>query len=196
MNKLTLTTILLSFFSIIYSQQNTLILKKGNKTIGNFWKGSIIAFQLRDKSWEKGEVIKIQKDSIYIKPTIVQYAFMMADTMYSSILGFSLADIYAFPKTGVRVDYVNGRFQLFISGSHVQAYWLKSGWIFRAGAIGYAALNIITGVSQSTFSWSEDKTRLGVAAAVLSGGVILGKTYKPTWRLGKKYHIAILDLSN
>lgn len=116
--------------------------------------------------------------------------------MYSSILGFSLAEIHAFPKSGVRVDYVNGRFQMFISGSHVQAYWLKSGWIFRVGALGYAALNIINGVSQSNFSWSEDKTRLGIAAAVLLGGVTLGKTYKPTLRLGKKYYIDILDLSN
>lgn len=121
---------------------------------------------------------------------------MMADTMYSFVQGFSLKHLYAFPKPGVRVDYVNGRFQMFISGSHVQGYWLKSGWIFRAGAIGYAALNVVNGISQNNFSWSQDKTRLGVAAAVLLGGVILGKTYKPTLRLGKKYHIDILDLSN
>jgi|SRR6185312_11076902 len=196
MNKLILTAIFLSFFSMVYSQQNILILKKRNRTIANFWKGSIIAFQLKDKSWRKGEIRKITKDSIYIKPTIVQYNFMSVDTMYASVEGYPLTELFSFPKSGVHVDYVDGRFQMFISGSHVQGYWLKSGWIFRVGAIGYAALKIINGVIKNSFSWSDDKTQLGIGAAVLIGGVILDKTYKPTFRLGKKYHIDFLDLSN
>lgn len=40
MKKLTLVTILAFFFSIDYSQQTILVLKKKNKMVKNFWTGS------------------------------------------------------------------------------------------------------------------------------------------------------------
>jgi len=36
---------------------------------------------------------------------------------------------------------------------------------------------------------------LSIAAAVLLTGVILDKTYKPKYIVGKKYHLELLDLS-
>ena len=120
---------------------------------------------------------------------------MGADTTHMPVAGFSLSDIYAFPKPGVRVGSINGRTQPFISGSHVRWYWLKSGWIFRAGGLGYAGLNLLNGISKNDFSFAENKTKLGIAAAALLTGVLLGKLYKPTFRLGEKYHLDVFNLS-
>ena len=73
-------------------------------------------------------------------------------------------------------------------------YWIKSGWIFRVGAAGYAGLNIANGIIDNNFSFSGGK--LGIAAVIFLGGVVLHKTYKPTFRIRKKYHFEILKISD
>lgn len=123
-------------FTVVCAQNYDLILKKRNKTISNFWAGSMIAFQQKNEAWQYGKVISIKKDSIFIKPLMIQYSFMRADTLVSFVTGFSLTDIYAFPKPGVVVDYDKGSFRVNRASSRVQAYWLKSGYILRVGALG------------------------------------------------------------
>jgi len=196
MKKLIVLFVLSFFFSVAYCQHDILILKKKNQLIKSFWEGSIIAFQLQDKEWQHGKITKLLKDSFYIKPMVIQYNFMSIDTIYFSVIGYSLADIYAFPKNGFNMKYVNGHFQITASGSRVKWYWIKTGWIFRAGALGYAGLNIINGIIKKDFSFSQNKTQLGIAGGVLLGGILLGKIYKPTLRLGRKYHTEILKISN
>ena len=172
-----------------------LAFKKKAKTISRFWEGSIIAFQLQNGQWEKGEITKLQNDSIYIKPLAIIYNFMSIDTLSIPIMGVTLADIYALPKNGVTVDYINGSFQMSKTGSKVKWYWIKSGWIFIVGAAGYAGLNIVNGILQNNFSFSKNKVKLGVSALVFLGGILLHRSYKPTLQLGKKYHLEILKLS-
>lgn len=60
---------------------------------------------------------------------------------------------------------MNGRFQITTSGGHVHWYWIKSGWIFRVGAGGYAVLDVANGLIRSNFSLSGSK--LGTAAAII-----------------------------
>ena len=196
MIRLTLIAILSLSFSVIYSQQDLLVFKKKYKTIYNYWKGSVIAFQQENMQWQKGEITKIKNDSFYLRPMILRYNLIGIDTTYFPVVGFSIVDIYALPKKGVRVEYVNGRFQPKISGSHVKWYWVKSGWIFRVGAAGYAGLHIVNGIVQNDLSFSESKTELGIAAAVFLVGVLLQKTYRPTLRIGRKYHIETIKFSN
>lgn len=184
------------FFSTAYCQYDILILKKKNHQIQSFWEGSIIAFQLQDKEWQNGKIIKLHNDSFYIKPMVIQYNFMSIDTIYFSAMGYSLADIYAFPKKGFNIKYVNGRFRITASGSRVKWYWIKTGWVFRAGALGYAGLNTINGIIKNDFSFSQNRTQLGIAGGVLLGGILLDKIYKPTLRLGRKYHTEILKISD
>src|ERR1044071_7078388 len=100
MQKLTLTAFFIFLISSIYSQEAVLIFKKGNKSIEKFWKGTFIAFQLENKNWEKGELMKITNDSFYIRPRVVKYSFMRTDTFYYPRKGFKLSDIYAMPKRG------------------------------------------------------------------------------------------------
>lgn len=195
MIKLLLPFVISFSFTVAFAQNYNLILKKRNKTLNKFWEGSMIAFQLKDKTWQYGEIITIKKDSIFIKPRMIQYSYLHADTLPSFVTGFALKNIYALPKPGVVVDYDNGYFRMNRKSSVVRAYWIKSGWIFRVGALGYATLNIINGIANNDLSIENNGTQLAIAASVLAIGIILDKTYKPKYIIGKKYHLELLDLS-
>jgi hypothetical protein len=193
--KLTLIGILSLTISAVYSQQDMLIFKKNNKTIDRYWKGMTFAFQLKNGQWQKGEITGIRNDSFFIRPMIVNYSFWGTDTLHYFIQGFSVSDIYALPKKGVLIDHKNGQYQISSSGGHVHWYWIKSGWIFRVGAIGYATLHITNGLIQNDFSFSESKEELGIAAGVFLFGVLLKQLYTPTLRVKGKYHMEYLNLS-
>jgi len=195
MAKLTLIVILSFSFSVAYCQQDILVFKKRGKVIIRYWKASTIAFQLRDKQWQKGEITIIQNDSLYIRPMIIRYSLMGSDTVHYGVKGFALTDIFALPNKGILIDYINGRFQISRSGGHVHWYWIKSGWIFRAGAAGYAGLNIANGLIKNDFSISNNKAQFLTAAAVFLGGVLLHKNYKPYLQIGRKYHLEIFKIS-
>ena len=76
-------------------------------------------------------------------------------------------------KKGVQIDYIGDRFRITTDGGHKHWYWIKSGWIFRVGAAGYAALSITNGLIKNDFAFAGSK--LGIAAGVLLAGVILKK---------------------
>ena len=194
MQKLTLICALLFFFFNDYSQQALLLLKKKSWTVESFWVGSTIAFQSRDKEWQKGEISKIQDDSFFIRPVVVQYNLLNTDTFYYNTAGYSVRDIYAMPKRGVLIDYKDGEFQVSRSGGHQHWYWIKSGWIFRVAGAAYAGLIVANGLIDNDLSISDSKTQLGIAAGVFLFGVLLKKVYKLTIRIGKKYHIEVFQL--
>ena len=185
MQKLTPLAFLLFLFSSLYSQENILLFKKGHKSIEKFWKETFIAFQLENKTWEKGELMKIKNDSFYIRPRVVRYSLMRTDTLYYPVKGFALSDIYAMPKRGYLIDFVNGRFQISRTGGHVHFYWIKSGFIFRVAGAGFALLGLINGSLMS----------IPIGAAVFAAGLLMKNIYKPTIRLKGKYRIKSLNLS-
>jgi len=189
--KLTLITILLFSSSLAYCQPDVLVFKKKNKEIKRYWEGTTIAFQLRDKQWQKGDITKIQNDSFFIRPWIVHYTLMTRDTVHFSIIGYALKDVFAMPNKGILVDHINGSFQISKFGGHLHWYWIKSGWIFRVGAAGYAGLHIANGLIDNNFSFSDSKTQLFTAAGVFLAGVLLHKNYKPYLRIGRKYRLEI-----
>ena len=185
---------LIFFAPSTFSQNNTLFLKQGTRTIYSFWKGKTIAFQTKDMNWQKGEITKLVNDSVYIRPRVVRYFMMGTDTTYLPIEGFSTSDIYAFPKHGVLIDFIDGRFQINRSGGTVNWYWVKSGLVFRISSIVYAGLNITNGLIDHNFSFSDSKTTLAICAAVWGFGFMLHKIYKPVLPVGRKYHIEVLKL--
>lgn len=187
------------FFAILFfcpllliAQHNSIVFKKKNQTINNYWIGSSISFQTKDKQWQKGAITRITKDSFYIRPTYVRYGMMDTDTVSFNIMGFSIYDIYALPKNGVQIDFIDGSFKISRSGGHVRWYWIKSGWIFRTGAIGYAALNVTNGIINNDFSIKDD--RLKAAAGIFLFGLLLKQTYKAYLPVGKRYTVKILSL--
>ena len=194
MNKLLLSAIAFSVSILSYSQQNILVFKKGNKVVKRFHVGSTIAFQLEYKQWQKGEIILIRNDSFYIRPRVIHYTMMGADTTYFPVMGYSVSDLYAMPKKGVLIDYVNGQFQISKTGGHLHWYWIKSGWLFRTGAIGYAGVHTANALINDNFSFQESKTELAIAAGVFAAGVLLKKLYKLTIKTGKRYKIKMLPI--
>jgi len=194
MKKLTLIPILLFYFFNSFTQQAILLFKKKNITVQSFWVGSTIAFQSQDKEWQKGEITTIRNDSFFIRPTVVQYSLLTTDTFYYNVARFSVSDVYAMPKRGVLIDYKDGEFQVSQSGGHQHWYWIKSGWLFRVAAAGYAGLIVANTIIDSDLSLSDSKTQLAVAAAVFTVGVLLKKIYKLTLRTGKRYHFETFQL--
>jgi len=195
MPRLTISVVLLLHFLSSHSQQEYLVLKKRYKTIFEYWPGTVMAVQLKTKEWQKGEIVKIKNDSILLQPKYVQYSLMHTDTILLLPLSFTRSEIYAFPKKGVRVDYVNGSFRPLISGSHVKWYWIKGGKLFRYGGAGYAGLNIINSIIQNDLSFSKNKTPISIGGSIFLGGVLLHKLYSPVLRLGKKYHVEMIKFS-
>ena len=185
MQKFTLAAFSILLFSSLYSQEDLLLFKKGNKTIDKFWKGTFIAFQLENKTWQKGELMKIKNDSFYIRPRVIRYSLMGTDTLYYPIKGFVVSDIYAMPKRGVLIDYINGQFQISRTGGHQHFYWIKSGLLFKLGGAGYAILSIVNGIPGG----------VAIGAAIFAAGIVMKKTYKLTIRLNRKYRVEVLDLS-
>src|SRR6187551_1798388 len=162
MQKLTPLAFFLFLFLSLYSQENILIFKKGNKSIEKFWKGTSIAFQLENKTWEKGELMKIKNDSFYIRPRVIKYSLMGTDTLYYPIKGFVVSDMYAMPKRGVLIDFVNGQFHISRTGGHQHFYWIKSGLLFKLGGAGYAILSIVNGIPGG----------VAIGAALFAAGVV------------------------
>jgi hypothetical protein len=194
MNQLKLLPVLLFFSSITYSQQTALVFKKGTHAVSTFWKGDFIAFQTSDKQWQKGELMRIQNDSFYIRPMVVLYGMMHNDTLRYDIQPYSLADVYAMPKRGVLIDYRYGSFQISPAGGHQHFYWIKSGWLFRTGGAGHAGFHLLNAAVDHNLSVSG--RTLGIDAGAFLFGILLKHLYKLTIRTGKKYHLQILTLSN
>ena len=185
MKKLMLAVFSLLLFSSLHSQEVILLFKKGHKTKDKFWKGTFIAFQMENRTWEKGELMKIKDDSFYIRPRVIKYSLMRTDTFYYPIKGFVISDIYAMPKRGVLVDFVNGQFQISRTGGHQHFYWVKSGLLFKIAGAGFAILSIVNAIPGG----------VAIGAGIFAVGILMKKTYKLTIRLKRKYHMEVLNLS-
>lgn len=186
--------VFLLFAVTAFSQNDILVFKRGHKSLQYFYTGSRISFQLQNKEWTKGIITKIKNDSFYFTKEIVVYHLgAHADTLHFSGFRYALTDVHALPKRGVQIDYESDHFAITGNGGHQHFYWVKSGWIFRAGALGYTGLNIINGIINHDVIFKNGK--LGIAAAVFAGGVILKKGYALTRPLGKRYHLESINIT-
>ena len=188
-------TAILFFFLLsgqTQAQVSVLTLKKKNKTIRQYWPGTEIAFQLSNKEWRKGLIKKITKDSLFIQPVIVRYFLMGTDTLRYLTTGYAHSDIYAFPKPGISIEYNDGRFQIRRSAGHVHFYWIKGGWLFRAGGMGYAGLHLINATAKG--SGGVKAGSFALAGGVVGLGFLLKALYTPVIKVGKKYKLVYIDL--
>lgn len=182
--------------TISRGQHNILLFRKKNRTISSFTQGSVISFMTPDRAWHKGEITRLSKDSFCITPRIKIYNLYGTSTITFNTETYALHDIYAMPNKGILIDFKDNRFQVSRTGGHVHWYWVKSGWLFRTGAIGYTALNTFNAVRNKDFSISKYKTPLLAAGTLFAGGVVLHKTYKPFILVRKRHHIQFVQLSD
>lgn len=184
---------LLLFCSFIANAQDIFVYKKRNRTIATYSKDSYIAFVLKNRQWVAGYISKVQNDSFYIIPTAIIYNPGEIDTIRFNVMRLAITDVYAMPKEGMQIDYINGMFQVNRGGGHVHFYWIKSGWLFRALGIGYVVLNGANSLIKGNSSFTE--TGLATAAGLYAFGEILYLAYKPYLPLGKKYHLQYIKIS-
>lgn len=182
----TLLILLLLLTANLYAQHDFFVLKKGNRTIATYHKGSYFAFRTEYGPWVAGIIKQIRNDSFYIQSSIVHYHLMGSDTQYLPVIPYALTDVVYLPGKGLKIDYINGEFRVNRGAGHVHFYWLRSGLLFRIAGIGYAALHLINSQLLGTipFSWGS----LGLAAGMYITGMILKRSVKFVHRTGKKYH--------
>lgn len=192
----TLFLILIAFYSSsAYTQNDFFILKKRNKSIQYFWKDSHITLQLKNNEWVTGIITNIVNDSFYLKQELIHYHLMGADTFHFSGLHVALKDVYAMPRKNELFVYDNDGVKVILGNERF--VWVKNGWLFRWGGGSYVGLNIINDLIKKNPPFARNNiARLGIGTAVFLIGELLNLNYKPTLRMGKKYHLEYLNLQN
>ncbi|MFN8253494.1 MAG: hypothetical protein U0V75_16610 [Ferruginibacter sp.] len=181
--------LLFSIANFANAQQNYLAFMHGNKVLRRYFKNDFIAFQIKNKDWKKGEIMLLGKDSFTIRPQYIRFGLMGTDTFHMGTQSYALSDIYAVPKKGYLIDYIDGHFQYSRSGGHVHFYWIKSGLLMRMWGLGYAGVNLINSAIKNSFTLRDG--HLAAAAAVFTLGVFLKHNYKPFIRMNSRYYLEI-----
>lgn len=194
MNKITLITLFTFCFSVAYSQQDFFVFKKRNKKISFFMKDSYITFQLKSEEWVTGYITKVHNDSFYVNPRVIRYGLMGTDTLHYGILVVALTDVFAMPRKGELFIYDNDKVKIILGNEHW--VWIKNGLLFLVGGGGYTILNTTNSFIQKEPPLASNNIgKLGIGAAVFLIGKLLHLKYKPTLRLGKKYHLQSIKAS-
>ena len=177
----------------INAQQSSLVFKKGNKVLQRFWMGSELSFQTADKYWHKGRIKKISKDSVYIQPVTVKYHLMGSDTISWPVEGYHLQDIATIPKRGYLISMIDNQFQINRGAGHVHFYWIKSGVLFRGGAVAYTGVMLVNNLSDKKPDKTAIKKGLLTGAGIYLFGYLLKKMYSPFYKTGKKYKLEYMN---
>jgi hypothetical protein len=189
MRKILLLSFLFIFNYAASAQQAALVIKKRNKMIQQYWLHSYFAFQTHNNIWRKGELTKLKQDSFFIRPTVVKIGMFQNDTLRYPIEGYALSDVLHLPIKGLLIDYKDGKFQVIRSAGNISFYWLKSGWILRAGAIGFTALTLING----GLGGSVGGNWWIVATSVYATGFVMKRLYKPVFKVDDKYELKVME---
>jgi hypothetical protein len=189
MRKILPLLFLFSFYNTASAQKAALVLKKKDKTIQQYWLHSYFAFQTHNNIWRKGELMQLKTDSFFIRPTVIKIGMFQNDTLRYPIEGYALSDVLHLPIKGLLIDYKDGKFQVIRSAGNISFYWLKSGWILRAGAIGFTALTLINGISGGSVggNWWI------IAAGTYATGFVMKRLYKPVFKVGDKYELKVME---
>lgn len=192
-----ITVLLLPLLPLLsHSQENILLIKKGNKVKKRLWKGNEFAFQTADQYWHKGKITRLTTDSLFIQPVTVKYHLMGADTISWPVEGYHFRDVVAIPRRGYLISMIDNRFQINRSAGHVHFYWIKSGVLFRVAGISYTGVMLFNHLSDKEPDKTAIKKGLLTGASVFLFGFVLKKIYHPVHRIGKHYHLQYLGYGN
>lgn len=175
--------------------QEVMVLKKGRKSIQYFWKGSLITFQQRDKSWLSGVITRIAPDSFYLTRIIVRFTMTGTDTMHFSGFSFAFTDVYALPTKKQMVSWKNDRVKV-IAG-HEKFLWIRNGFILEVAGGVYTGLNITNDLIHNEPPFEKKKLpRLAIGAATFLVGKLLHWGFDPYLHTGKKYRLQYMSFEN
>jgi hypothetical protein len=175
--------------------QGILQYKRAKKTKASFTKGSIISFMADQGYWRKGRISRLKSDSLFILPLVIRPQFTGPDSTYWDEEGYAFTDIFAMPKNGILIDFIDGRFTVNGYGGHVHWYWIKSGYLFRLAALTFAGVYLANGLIQNDLALESSLAPLGIAAGLYAVGFTMKKLYHPYNKIGKKYHFVYVPSS-
>ena len=179
--------------SLLHAQSDFFVLKKGQRTIRRFHEKDPIIFQHKNGDWFTGDITSIANDSFVFRQEIIYYYMMGTDTVHLGGMHFSIHDIKAFPKPGIRFHYVNNTLEVNRGAGHVHWYWVKSGWLFRTGALGYVGLRTANGLIDHDLSFNT--AQAVIPAGLFLAGVLMHRKWKFYLPVDKKYHIEYLRMT-
>ena len=169
------------------SAQQMLQYKKGRHVRKQWWTGQEVTFRTKDGVWRKGILVKVTPDSFRLSNRVVRYGLMGTDTSHYGESMFAYDEVDALPKHGLPIDYVDGHYQVNPKNGGMHFYWLKSGYLFRLGALTYTGVWLANGVIQKDLTLQG--SNLGWAAGVYALGFIMKRIYKPYITLKGKHHL-------
>ena len=178
----TLLTLLISILCLSsYAQQSDIIVfKKGNsRTIKTYFPGIQIHFVSIAGNEVEGMIKKIVKDSIYIniydsRPQYTIWGSSFWDTVSVSLSKYHIKEIREIVKPPKRFAYI------------------KNGFIFIAGGVGYAILHSVNALYLKE---KIDPKTIGFSAASIATGIILKKFNRNTITLGKRHYLQYIPLN-
>lgn len=161
-----------------------MVLRKGEKTIQTFFPGSYINFQLDDRQWLEGKIIKVVNDSLFINQQKTQRGYtywgtQTIDIINLGMLKYNINEIIALPAKQKGFSIINDGSLFILSGS------------------AYIGLNVINSlIHQDTFFAAQNITNVGVAALVVLFGKLLQWSHPTQYAIGKKYQLQIIHLTD
>jgi len=159
------------------------VLKKGRRTLKNYFQGSYIGFWFENGQWTEGTIVKIAHDSLWMKDQRVELVGRgfgtVIDTVTYGAYRLHIKDIYSMPRVKDNWGFV------------------KNGTLFQLGGAGYIVLNVINGLGKNAdpLFGSKNAKKLGIASGVFLIGTLLHYLHPSEMRIGKKYRIQYIPAS-
>lgn len=158
-----------------------MLLKKGNKTIQKFFKGSNIMFYTTEGMQVYGTIECIANDSIFLFQQTIRRiptteGGIRFDTSNKYNMMFSIANIGSFP-----------------AGKKKGKNMLTDGTLLMLAGGGFLVLNLVNTSLQGDPPFGEENLpKVLGAAGALAGGFLLSKSWPSKSYIGKKYQIQVL----
>ena len=118
---------------------------------------------------------------------------MGTDTITWPVEGYHFRDIAALPKRGYLISMIDNQFQINRDAGHVHFYWIKSGVLFRVGAVAYTGVMLFNNLSDKNPNKTAIKKGLLTGAGIYLFGFLLKKLYSPVYKTGRSYHLEFVD---
>ena len=165
----------------VAQKSGVLLLKKGHRTVRNFFKEGNMEFFTPDGLSVQGQVEKITRDSLFLihhhwvmRPT--GYGTFVRDTLGQYPLAFSMQNIGAFPRPP-------GKARLITEGT-----------LFMLAGGSYALLNVINTLADGDPVFGKDnRTSLLSGLGVAAVGVALRKLRKDRVQVGGRYRLQLIE---
>ena len=187
--------LLVLFCCVEINAQGVIVLKKRQKSIQYFWKGSHITFQLKDRSWLFGVITRITPDSFYLTREIVRFSMSGTDTLHFGGFSFAFTDVYALPTKKQMTSWKND--QVKVIAGHEKFVWIRNGFIFQVAGGAYTGLNIANGLVRNEPPFAKKKLPgLAIGATIFLLGQLLHWRFDPYLHTGKKYTLQYLSFEN